>query len=182
MTRSRLVAHFSVRIAPCAQPSRREDSAKPPRAGQCLRLDPLPDVGFQSAEHVLVPLDGRGQERCKTLGREMVEDHALGNANLLGRTSHGVGVECQVERDLLRCAGDSAQDSVEGDGTRIVELMRSTSSDCGHTTAPVLPSVLTASVTRLESAMLCVLRAMHVVSRGCGGPYVATSQVRAGVS
>ena len=84
--------------------------------------DALLHVGLQHAERLLVPLDRHVQGLQHPLGREVVGDDPLLHFDRLGRHAEGLGVEAEVEDQLLGRAGDAAEIGVQAHGVLVVHF------------------------------------------------------------
>ena len=79
------------------------------------------DVELDRAEGSLVPLDRHAQGRQQALGRVEVHDDPLVGLHVLAAGGERLGIQAEVEDDLLGSRGHSAEVGVRRKGARIVD-------------------------------------------------------------
>ena len=82
--------------------------------------DALLHVRFQDAEGLFVPLYRHVERLEHPLGRKVVSDNPLLDFDRLGWHAERLGVESEIENQLLRRSGDAAEIGVQADGVLVV--------------------------------------------------------------
>ena len=68
-----------------------------------------------------MPLERHRQGLPQSLGGKRIDDDPLGNRDRDGRDAEGLGIEAEVDDQLLRRAGDAAEVGIQGARFRVVD-------------------------------------------------------------